>query len=139
MRTEVANRTLKIIMDTNAFFVPLKFKIDVRENLKSLLDRRFELIVLSPIINELTELTEKGSMKVRKQASYALRLAEKCEIFNVSSGPEDSPDDVILKVASEWDSPVFTNDRQLRKKLRDINVPVIYVRQKSRLEIDGRI
>jgi rRNA-processing protein FCF1 len=34
---------------------------------------------------------------------------------------------------------VFTNDRQLRNRLRDINVPVIYVRQKSRLEIDGRL
>jgi rRNA-processing protein FCF1 len=27
----------------------------------------------------------------------------------------------------------------LKKKLRDISVPVIYVRQKSRLEIDGLI
>ncbi|RLI16819.1 nucleotide-binding protein, partial [Candidatus Bathyarchaeota archaeon] len=34
---------------------------------------------------------------------------------------------------------VFTNDRNLRKRLRNINVPVIYVRQKSRLEIDGRL
>jgi rRNA-processing protein FCF1 len=48
-----------------------------------------------------------------------------------------SPDDAIVKVASEWRSPVFTNDRALRKRLRDINVPVIYVRQKSRLEIEG--
>ena len=48
-------------------------------------------------------------------------------------------DDVIVKVAKAWNSPVFTNDRQLRKRLRDISVPVIYVRQKSRLEIDGLI
>jgi rRNA-processing protein FCF1 len=44
-----------------------------------------------------------------------------------------------LKIAKEWGSPVFTNDRLLRKRLRDISVPVIYVRQKSRLEIDGMI
>ena len=50
-----------------------------------------------------------------------------------------STDDVIVKVAQAWGSPVFTNDRQLRKRLRDISVPVIYVRQKSRLEIDGLI
>jgi rRNA-processing protein FCF1 len=48
-------------------------------------------------------------------------------------------DEVIVKTAKAWNSPVFTNDRQLRKKLRDISVPVIYVRQKSRLEIDGLI
>ena len=48
-------------------------------------------------------------------------------------------DDAIVKVAKNWSSPVFTNDRQLKKKLRDISVPVIYVRQKSRLDIDGMI
>ncbi len=139
MEPEKVNESLKIIMDANAFFVPLKFKIDIAESLNSLLDRRFELVVLSPIIDELEKLAEKGPTKVRKEASYAIRLAEKCRIFHVCLDPENSPDDVIIKVARELGSPVFTNDRQLRKKLRDINVPVIYVRQKSRLEIDGRI
>jgi rRNA-processing protein FCF1 len=50
-----------------------------------------------------------------------------------------SPDDAIVEAARKWDCPVFTNDRKLRRRLRNINVPVIYVRQKSRLEIDGRI
>ena len=42
-------------------------------------------------------------------------------------------------MAKKWNSPVFTNDIQLKRKLRDISVPVIYVRQKSRLDIDGLI
>jgi rRNA-processing protein FCF1 len=50
----------------------------------------------------------------------------------------DNVDDAITKVAGRGGCAVFTNDRQLKKKLRDINVPVIYVRQKSRLGIDGR-
>ena len=48
-------------------------------------------------------------------------------------------DDAIVRVAKNWNSPVFTNDRDLKKRLRDISVPVIYVRQKSRLDIDGLI
>ena len=48
-------------------------------------------------------------------------------------------DDAIVRVAKNWNSPVFTNDIQLKRKLRDISVPVIYVRQKSRLDIDGMI
>ncbi len=44
-----------------------------------------------------------------------------------------------MRVAESWDSPVFTNDRVLKKRLRDISVPVIYVRQKSRLDVDGLI
>jgi len=131
-------KTLKIIFDSNVFFVSLKFKIDIFEELKSLLGMNFEPILLSPIHRELEGLTEKGSLKDRKNARHALQLAEKCKLVEVEEHL-DSPDDLIMKVAEEWNAPVFTNDKQLREKLRNINVPVIYVRQKARLEIDGRI
>jgi rRNA-processing protein FCF1 len=126
----------KIIFDSNAFFVPLQLKIDVFEELKLLLNTNFEPILLSPVRRELERLVEKESRK-DKRAAYALRLAEKCKYVEVEENSE-SPDDIIAKVAKEWNSIVFTNDKQLRKRLRDINTPVIYVRQKARLEIDGR-
>lgn len=134
-----AKKTLKIILDSNALFVPLQFKIDVFEELKMVLNRNFELVLLSPIRRELEKLAERGSPKTRKNASYALKLAEKCRLVEVNEKYVGSPDDVIVQMAREWNCPVFTNDRQLRKRLRNINVPVIYVRQKSRLEIDGMI
>jgi rRNA-processing protein FCF1 len=74
-----------------------------------------------------------------KNASYALKFAEKCTYIKVSAPASALTDDIIVKIAREWGFPVFTNDRQLKKRLRDISVPVIYVRQKSRLEIDGMI
>lgn len=134
-----AKKTLKIILDSNALFVPLQFKIDVFEELKMVLNRNFEFVLLSPIRRELEKLAEKGSPKTRKNASYALKLAEKCRLVEVNEKYVGSPDDVIVQMAREWNCPVFTNDRQLRKRLRNINVAVIYVRQKSRLEIDGMI
>jgi len=51
----------------------------------------------------------------------------------------EATDDVIARVAKSWNTPVFTNDRALKVRLRDISVPVIYLRQKSRLFIDGLI
>jgi rRNA-processing protein FCF1 len=133
-------KATKIILDSNALFVPLQFKIDIFEELKNLLKTNLECILLSPIKQELQELTEKGQPQIRKNATHALELAKKCKLVNVNEAYESlTPDDIILKTATEWNCPVFTNDRQLRKKLRDINVPVIYVRQKSRLAIDGRV
>ena len=76
---------------------------------------------------------------MRKNASFALKLADKCKYFEVDAPRSALVDDVIVKIAEEWNAPVFTNDKQLRKRLRDISMPVIYVRQKSRLEIDGMI
>ena len=132
-------QVVKIILDSNALFVPLQFKIDVFEELKRLLNMNFELVLLSPVRRELERLAEKGSPKMSKNISYALKLAEKCKLVEVNEKTAASTDDIIVKTAQEWKSPVFTNDKQLRKRLRDINVPVIYVRQKSRLEIDGMI
>ena len=137
MTTEPAKKTLKIILDSNSLFVPLQFKIDIFEQLRILLNQNFTPIILSPIRRELEKLANVGSAQTRRNASYALKLAEKCEPVEIDE--ETSADDAILENAAKWNCLVFTNDRQLRKKLRDINVPVIYVRQKSRLEIDGRL
>ncbi|MEM2688941.1 MAG: DNA-binding protein [Candidatus Bathyarchaeia archaeon] len=128
---------MKIIIDSNALFVPLQFKIDIFEELKTLLNRNFEPILLSPVKKELEKLAMEGSPKTRREAAYALKLTRKCTIIDLGEEFGD-PDEAIVKVASEWKCPVFTNDSELRKKLRNINVPVIYVRQKSRLEINGR-
>jgi len=134
-----AKKTLRIILDSNALFVPLQLKIDIFEELKKLIKRKFEPVLLSSVRLELEKLAKEASPKMRKNASYALRLAEKCKLIEVDEGIVGSPDNVIIEVAREWNCPVLTNDRRLRKRLRNINVPVIYVRQKSRLEIDGRI
>ncbi len=139
MRTRTASRKcFRIILDSNALFVPIKLKIDIFQELRILLNRNFEPVLLKPIQQELERLSREGSPRTRRHASYALKLAEKCRIVSVEQGSA-SADDLILQTASAWKCPVFTNDRELRKKLRNINVPVIYVRQKSRLEIDGRL
>jgi len=131
-----SKKPLRVILDSNALFVPLQFKLDVFEELGTLLNANYEPILLSPIRREIERLTQKGSPRARKNAAYALKLAEKCKPVKPEAYSA-TPDDIVVEVAARWKCPVFTNDRLLRKRLRDINVPVIYVRQKSRLEIDG--
>ena len=131
--------TLKVILDSNALFVPSEFKIDIFEELRRLLNRNVEFVLLSPVKLELELLAAKNSPKIRREAIFALKLAEKCKYVPVENDEKLTTDDAIVKVARNWNSPVLTNDRQLKKKLRDISVPVIYVRQKSRLDIDGMI
>jgi rRNA-processing protein FCF1 len=138
MSKPVRREMLKVIMDSNALFVPLQFKMDIFSELERLLNRHFSLILLSSVKRELETLAEKGSPKMRKNAVYALKLGEKCTYVKVDH-ENSQVDDVIVEMAEKWRAPVFTNDVVLRKRLRDISVPVIYVRQKSRLEIDGMI
>ena len=139
MSKPIRREMLKVIVDSNALFVPLQFKIDIFSELERLLNRRFSLILLSSVKRELETLAKKGSPKTRKNAVYALKLGEECTYVKVGDHENSQVDDVIVETAEKWRVPVFTNDVLLRKRLRDISVPVIYVRQKSRLEIDGMI
>jgi len=131
--------TLKVILDSNFLFVPAQFKIDVYEELTILLNQRFEPILLSTTHQELQTIAKKGSPSRKKQASLALELANKYRLVKVEKGEGETNDDVILRVATEWKSPVATNDRELRKKLRAQNMPVIYLRSKRRLELEGAL
>jgi hypothetical protein len=101
------------------------------------LKQRYEPILLSPIYKEIMKMAEEGSPKMRQQVSMALKLVDKCQVIDVEKKVNETHDDVIVRVASDWKCPVATNDRVLRKRLRNINVPVIYLRQKSRLEMEG--
>ena len=130
---------LRIIVDSNALFVPLQFKIDIFAELQRVLNRNFELILLSPVKHELEMLQTKSSPKTRKNVTVALSLAEKCTYVKVPENLKEPTDDAIVRIAKQGNAPVFTNDKLLKKKLRDISTPVIYVREKSRLEIDGMI
>ena len=131
--------TLKVILDSNFLFIPAKFQIDVFEELARLLNQRFEPVLLSSIYQELKTMAEKGAPSRRKQASLALKLAEKCKKIDVEKHLEETNDEVILRIATLWKSPVATNDRELRKKLRTRNITVIYLRGKSRLELQGSL
>jgi len=138
-RSKSQKQPVKIIIDSNALFAPLQLKIDIFAELERVLNRNFEIVLLSPVKRELEMLAQKSSSKRGKDAAFALSLSEKLTYVNISEKKKELTDDAIVRVSKAWNAPVFTNDKKLKKKLRDISVPVIYVREKSRLEIDGLI
>ncbi|UCC57772.1 MAG: hypothetical protein JSW14_05195 [Candidatus Bathyarchaeum sp.] len=130
---------VKVVLDSNFLFIPSQFHLDIFEELANLLNQRFEPILLSSTQKELQGLAESTSPKKRKQALLALKLAEKCRVIPVEKGSKETYDDVIVRVAAEWKSPVATNDRELRRRLRTLGLPVIFLRQKQRLMLEGAV
>jgi len=136
---ERRERVVKVILDSNFLFLPLKFRIDPLEELSRIAPRRVEPVILSVSLEELRSKAEKGSPKTKREVNFALGLAEKFKVVEVSRETDESVDEVILRVAREGGYAVATNDRKLKKRLRDINIPVFYLRGKSQLELDGVI
>ncbi len=134
-----SKKKLNVIMDSSFLFVPAQFNIDIFGELEKTLNRRFEPIILSLTYKELLKKAESKSTKQRKQATIALKFAQGCRRFNVEESPREPHDDALVRVAHQMKWAVATNDRILRRKLRNLNLPVIYLRQKTRLAVEGAI
>ena len=126
-----------LILDSNFLYIPMKFSIDIFSELNKL--GNFIPIILSSNFEELKKLAKSQSIKKQQQALFALKLAEKCTYFKSNKEKNESYDDVIVRVAKKRKWPVATNDKILRLKLRKLNIPTIYLRQKSFLEVEGYI
>lgn len=116
-----------VLLDANALMMPFQFSVDLEDELRRLLGNP-DVRVPSSALRELERLAQTQS-----QARAALRLAARYPVIEV----EGRGDEAILAAARERGAVVVTNDRELRKRLRSADVPVIYLREKSRLAGEG--
>ncbi|HKM49852.1 MAG: PIN domain-containing protein [Candidatus Bathyarchaeia archaeon] len=127
---------IKVILDSNFLMIPFQFHIDIFQEIEYLLQKKVDFIVPSAVKQELTSISARGG-EGSSEASLALQLASRCRVVEVSLQPEETVDDAIVKAAQKLSAVVATNDIELKKKLRDILVPVVFMRDKSKLEIEG--
>jgi rRNA-processing protein FCF1 len=133
------NLPLNIILDSNFLLIQPQFHFNISKELEKRVNRKIKGIVISPIYEEIQRLSKSDIRKERKNALIALQLLEKFEIVSVERQQNETVDDLIIRLAKKWNSPVATNDKDLRRRLRKGGIAVIYLRQKSRLEVEGMI
>jgi rRNA-processing protein FCF1 len=121
---------LKVIVDTNGFMAQAQFGVDVLGELGRL--GYDECIVPSAVLDELKMLEKKVRGKDKVALAVATALAKRCKGVEA----EGSADDVIVGLAKELDADVFTNDVELRKRLKGQGTKTVYMRSKHKLETD---
>lgn len=124
---------MRVIADTSFLMVPSLFGVDIVRELDRLIERPHELVIPSPVIQELRRISEQGKPKERAAAKIGLILAKRGKVVKA----KDAADEAILNLALKGRCVVGTTDAALRKDLRRHEVPVIYLRQRSHLAIDG--
>ena len=130
---------VRVLIDANFLMAVVQFRIDVIQELQHLLRGKVEPILISPVEEELRSMTSSHEAKRSRDAARALEIARKMQVEVVERFPNESVDDVLVRVASERGWAVATNDRHLRKRLDAMAVPTIYLRQRSRLEAKGMV
>jgi rRNA-processing protein FCF1 len=122
-----------VVLDTNAILMLFEFSINLKDELTQLLGKN-KIIIPKPILDELNFLSTNGKGKQKKNAKPALELIKKYEIIETKE--DIKGDDAVLYFAQKLQAAVVTNDRELIKRLKDLSIPVIYLRAKKKLVIE---
>jgi len=126
-------RKMGILLDTNILML-IGRGIDIFTQIEELLDTKPEYYVIEPVVKELGKIIAHGGVKERKAAELALELVKKkCRVIEVSLSPDKSVDDLLLEIALRKGFIVATNDRELRRRLREAGIPEIYFREEKQL------
>ena len=129
-----------VILDTNFLFVPILYGIDIESQLENLLNTPYDIVILSPSFDELEKkLRYTKKLKVKKMISFAVEFAKKFKTINLKNVEKVDFDDILISFAekNKAECIVATNDALLRKKLKAKGVPVIFVRARKKLALDG--
>ena len=123
---------LLIILDTNFLTIPADFGIDIFSEAETILERQLKFVLLQSVVEEIEEKGDHKKFRIAKS------LFDRCDIEDVSESMSKlAVDDQLLEYTISRNGVLATNDKELRRKARKKGVPVLFLRGKKRLELEG--
>jgi len=137
-RTE--RREWLVIPDTNFLLVPGQFGVDIIRELERVIQARFRIAVPDVVLQELNVIERKSRGRDLMAVRMAKKLAERFDVVEVGLFGERPIDDQLLDFAANNENVVVcTNDKGLKRRLRERGIPVVYLRSKKILELEGML
>jgi hypothetical protein len=107
--------------------MPFEFRIDLEKELSRLLGS-YRVLVPKTVVRELKRLSRSN-----RKAKASLKLIERFEVIESNKEGDES----ILEVAEKTNGIVITNDRELKNRLKEMSVGVIFLRAKKKLVMES--
>lgn len=129
---DILDKNNPIIFDTNFLFITFEFKIDIIEELRKLIGARYNLYIYEGTIGELESIERKGD----KNKAFLPLIIKMLKLYNfkiIKSNQRYIDDQIIENLHKNV--LIATNDKELRIKIQKKVFRVMYLRQKSYLEI----
>ena len=112
-----------IILDTDFLINCIKFRIDFIEKIKDLCDFNVKFNIID---KTLEELENKPNEKLIKQ------ILEKKKVNIIKTNKDKKVDDLIIDLVDE-NYIVATQDKELKKRLKEKKIQIIIIRQERYL------
>lgn len=127
-----------VVLDSSSLFLPFQFRVDPVAETKRLVHRPLEFVVPNPVVEEVRRVLDLGYGRSRRDAKGALQYAER---FPHRPG-RGQGDDAVLNMAIDErhagrTAVIVTTDVGLRRRARAFHVPVLFMRGKGHLMLDG--
>ena len=133
----MVNTTVKILLDTNFLMIPAQFRVDIFNELERICDFPYTICTLTSIKDELKKIIQEQKKKYREAAKIALELIENKKIEVLEPISEGFVDDQVLEIAESEGMCVATLDKELKKRIREKGLPLVSLRGKKYLKIEG--
>ncbi len=111
-----------IILDTDFLINSIKFKIDVISQIKENHPKK-EIAIIDKTLDELKNLNSLNS-------KTAINLIKNKKIKIIKTKKDKIVDDLILEYVKKEDL-IATQDKKLKKRLKEKNIEIITIRQKK--------
>jgi len=121
-----------VVLDSSAALMPFECSIDLEAELKRLLGAILIVVPLS-VDAELRFLATKASGEKKGRVMAALKLLDRFEKAGVEGL---SADDAVVMTALKRKGVAVTNDSELRRRLRAVGVPVVFLKGKQQLFLE---
>lgn len=120
--------TRKIMLDTNFLVAPFQFSVDIFGELE-------EMYPFADVYTLESAVEEARSIEGGKFRDLVPELLEKKDVEIVEAEGSSGVDDLLVDASRRF--IVATNDKELKRRIRDRDRPVIILRSKSHLELRG--
>ena len=125
-----------VLFDTNFLLIPSRFGVDIFTESERALNQNPVFIVTNSILEEIETLKNKAKPSLRRQLDLAQKIAERCKVIDDHREEGEEVDDSIIRVSSNNGYIVGTTDSELRKRLHEIGVKVLFLRQRNFLMLE---
>lgn len=125
----------KIIADTNFLLSQFEYGIDLPFELQRVVGEPFQLVLFTGVLRELSTLAGRNGKRAAAARFVVNNLPKLRMLFNIVEEQSDGKvDEWIIKYARKNTISVATNDLLLRRRLLGMEVPVIAMKGKSKLD-----
>ena len=129
---EIIRYKQPIVFDTNFLFVTFEFRIDVIQQIEKLVGNNHKLFIYQGTIDELQGI-EKKKDKNKKFLPLIMKMLKLYNFKIIKSNIKHIDDQIINDLNKKV--IIATNDKELRHRIWDEGGRILYMRQKSYLEI----